>query len=160
MFWSFLWIFLRTVIKNIYSKFFKSEKNCIMSSSPEHDVDINVVSSPEASPQGHESSFSLNHYHSLHHESRLSPPRSPKVQLPASSLSPAPASTEQNNNSNSANNNNKSTLNNGYTSFSISSILSRSEPSKKIPQSLLVAPIPHLAQHGVGGTQDAAMLSR
>lgn len=132
-----------------------------MSSSPEHEADINVVSSPEPSPQGHDSGFSLNHFHSLshHHELRLSPPRSPKVQTPASSLSPSPAA-EQNNNSNSANNNNKSTINNGYTSFSISSILSRSEPSKKLPQSLLVAPIPHLPQPGVGGPQDAAMLSR
>lgn len=131
-----------------------------MSSSPEHDADINVVSSPEPSPTGHESSFSMNHFHPHHLESRLSPPRSPKVQPPASSLSPPPSATEQNNNSNSANNNNKSTFNNGYTSFSISSILSRSEPSKKLPQSLLVAPIPHLPQPGVGVPQDTAMLSR
>lgn len=133
-----------------------------MSSSPEHEADINVVSSPEPSPQGHDSGFSLNHFHSLsHHDLRLSPPKSPNVHPPASSLSPSPAATEPNNNSNSANNNNnnKSTLNNGYTSFSISSILSRSEPSKKLSQSMLVAPIPHMPQ-GVGGQQDAAMLSR
>lgn len=131
-----------------------------MSSSPELDADINVVSSPEPSPQGHDNFSSISHFHPLHHhDSRLSPPRSPKVQPPTSSLSPLPATTtEQNNNSNSANNNNKSTINNGYTSFSISSILSRSEPSKKLPQSVLVAPIPHLPQPG--GPQDAAMLSR
>lgn len=58
----------------------------------------------------------------------------------------------------------KATTGNGFTSFSISSILSRSEPSKKNGGShsvpTLITPIPQLPQPGAGGPQDAAMLSR
>lgn len=58
----------------------------------------------------------------------------------------------------------KATTGNGFTSFSISSILSRSEPTKKSGGShngpTLITPIPQLPQAGVGGPQDAAMLSR
>uniref|UniRef100_A0A1A9UEP2 Uncharacterized protein n=1 Tax=Glossina austeni TaxID=7395 RepID=A0A1A9UEP2_GLOAU len=66
-----------------------------------------------------------------------------------------------NNNNNNNNNNNKVTTGHGFTSFSISSILSRNEPAKKNGPNL-ITPIPHLppATVGAGGPQDAAMLSR
>lgn len=56
--------------------------------------------------------------------------------------------------------NNKVTSANGFTSFSISSILSRNEPKKNGSQ--LITPIAQLPSAGVGagGPQDAAMLSR
>ncbi|XP_065371542.1 homeobox protein Hmx [Calliphora vicina] len=55
---------------------------------------------------------------------------------------------------------NKVTSGNGFTSFSISSILSRNEPKKN--GSNLITPIPQLPPTtvGAGGPQDAAMLSR
>ncbi|XP_064549970.1 homeobox protein Hmx-like [Drosophila montana] len=65
------------------------------------------------------------------------------------------------NDSNASSNGNKATTgSNGFTSFSISSILSRSEPAKKNGTTALITPIPQLPQHGAGGPQDAAMLSR
>lgn len=71
--------------------------------------------------------------------SRLSPPRTPET---------------NNNNSISSKLSPTTTKNSGYTSFSISSILSRqdSPDAKK-----LMAPIPHFPMNGA---QDAAMISR
>ncbi|XP_037944384.1 homeobox protein Hmx-like [Teleopsis dalmanni] len=69
-----------------------------------------------------------------------------------------------NSNGNNGNESNKVTTGNGFTSFSISSILSRNEPAKKCANNnnvaTLITPIPHLPQPGSGGPQDAAMLSR
>ena len=67
---------------------------------------------------------------------------------------------------NAGSGNNRPTTGNGFTSFSISSILSRNEPSKKhagggiCNGTALITPIPHLPQPGAAGAQDAAMLSR
>lgn len=108
-------------------------------SSHDGDVDISVVSSPESSPHHvrDESPIRMeNRYHhttNFHHsnESRLSSPKT---------------SPEQGKTTGGGT---------GYTSFSISSILSRNEP-KKGP----LIPLPTLPQPGVGGPQDAAMLTR
>ena len=127
-------------------------------SSQDVDIDVSVVSSPEGSPRGHSSSNNLNssntddeqtrtefHHHiTAHHtngfnhsvESRLSPPKTPPEQQPG-----------------------KTNTNSGYTSFSISSILSRNEPKTKG----VITPIPslpHCGTNGLNGPQDAAMLSR
>ncbi|XP_011214238.2 homeobox protein Hmx [Bactrocera dorsalis] len=71
---------------------------------------------------------------------------------------------EASNGCGTASGNAKATTSNGFTSFSISSILSRSEPSKKSGGShnvpTLITPIPQLPQSGTGGPQDAAMISR
>lgn len=116
------------------------------------DIDVNVVSSPEPSLCGQEDEEirndhtnlnpNLHHYNnnlsntnSFHHstESRLSPPKTPPEQQCKTSGT-------------------------SYTSFSISSILSRNEPSKKS----IVTPLPTLPQivSNNNGPQDAAMLSR
>ncbi|XP_030370988.1 homeobox protein Hmx [Scaptodrosophila lebanonensis] len=72
----------------------------------------------------------------------------------------AAAASANSNDSNASSNGNKATTgSNGFTSFSISSILSRSEPAKK-NGATLITPIPQLPQPGTGGPQDAAMLSR
>lgn len=80
----------------------------------------------------------------------------------AAAVAAAAASIGANSNdSNASSNGNKATTGtNGFTSFSISSILSRSEPAKKNGATALITPIPQLPQHGAGGPQDAAMLSR
>lgn len=111
-------------------------------SSQDIDVDISVVSSPEPSPRPDDRSPSHNdyyassnnnhhHHHTLNHsiESRLSPPKTPPD---ASKSAGSP-----------------------YTSFSITSILSRNEP-KKGP----VMPMATLPMVDANGSHDAAMLSR
>uniref|UniRef100_A0A1I8NCC1 Uncharacterized protein n=1 Tax=Musca domestica TaxID=7370 RepID=A0A1I8NCC1_MUSDO len=100
---------------------------------------------------------------------RLSPPSMAAHGAPKS---PESTTTEESQNTNGDNSggsdqaggaaaNGKVTSGNGFTSFSISSILSRNEPSKK-NGSNLITPIPQLppATVGAGGPQDAAMLSR
>lgn len=139
-----------------------------MSSSNDGDVDISVVSSPESSPirpnrddsplrndQSSNGAGYHHHHHHLHHishhhstnynhsvESRLSPP--PSKSPPPNSSSPEHGGGG------------KTSANSGYTSFSISSILSRNEPVKKGP----IVPLPTLPHTAVGGPQDAAMLTR
>lgn len=115
-------------------------------SSQDLDVDISVVSSPEASPRPDDSTSSRTEY-------------------------------QYNNNNNTNNNNSHSTFNHGidsrlsppktppdhgktsgsaYTSFSITSILSRNEP-KKGP----IMPMPTLPLTDANGSvHDAAMISR
>jgi len=84
----------------------------------------------------------------------------------AAAAAAAVAAANLSNNSNDSNGSSgggggKSTTgSNGFTSFSISSILSRSEPAKKNGAAGLITPIPQLPQPGAGGPQDAAMLSR
>lgn len=103
-------------------------------SSQDVDVDISVVSSPEPSPRP-DDTLSRNDYFSHHQnhsiESRLSPPKSPPEHGKTSG-SP-------------------------YTSFSITSILSRSEPRKGPIVPLATLP---LSDGTVGGSNDAAMISR
>ncbi|EDV91522.1 GH13575 [Drosophila grimshawi] len=81
----------------------------------------------------------------------------------AAAVAAAAASVGANSNdSNTSSNGNKaSTGSNGFTSFSISSILSRSEPARKNGATALITPTPQLPHGGgAGGPQDAAMLSR
>lgn len=101
-------------------------------SSQDVDVDISVVSSPEPSPRPDDTRNDYYSHHQNHSiESRLSPPKSPPEHGKTSG-SP-------------------------YTSFSITSILSRAEP-RKGP----IVPLPTLASSDgtVGGPHDAAMISR
>lgn len=123
-------------------------------SSQDVDVDISVVSSPEPSPRPDDHDSSRNEYqyssqmqhqqqplqqlqrHSAFNhssDSRLSPPKTPPEQHCKTSTGPA------------------------YTSFSITSILSRSEP-KKSP----ITPMPTLplSNDVNGSAHDAAMISR
>lgn len=109
-------------------------------SSQDLDVDISVVSSPEPSPRPDDHNASRTEYHFSTHnnstfnhssESRLSPPKTPP---------------EHGKNSGGS----------AYTSFSITSILSRNEP-KKGP----IAPMPTLPLPDANGSvHDAAMISR
>lgn len=107
-------------------------------SSQDVDVDISVVSSPEPSPRPDDTSSRNDYYSSHHHqnslnhsiESRLSPPKTPPEH--------------------------GKTGGSPYTSFSITSILSRNEP-KKGP----LVPMPTLPSADAnGGVHDAAMISR
>lgn len=116
----------------------KGNINNFIMSSVDVDVDINVVSSPEPSPRsGDESIIRKDFQYSNHHttfnhstESRLSPPKSPPEHS-------------------------KTSAGSAYTSFSISSILSRSD-TKKGP----LMPLPQLPLSDSNGSHDAAMLSR
>lgn len=115
-------------------------------SSQDLDVDISVVSSPEPSPRPDDNSsrheFTFAHSTPQHQssynnnnnniESRLSPPK----------ISPEQGKTSGGS---------------AYTSFSITSILSRNEP-KKNP----ITPMPTIPLHtdATGTVHDAAMLSR
>ena len=173
------------------------------------DVDVDVVSSPEASPRGANTTDDEGpQNYPLRHNPKLSPPPSHSVTNLAVSLltttanlSPPSIQTLQNHSAhlinnqfhshlsntllNSASNNKENhisatdctrlspprtpetnnnsinsklspttTTNSGYTSFSISSILSRQDsPNTK----KLVAPIPSFP---INGSQDVAMISR
>lgn len=113
-------------------------RNNFNMSSVDVDVDINVVSSPEPSPRSGDESIMRkdfpysNHHTTFNHstESRLSPPKSPPEHS-------------------------KTSAGSAYTSFSISSILSRSD-TKKGP----LMPLPQLPLSDSNGSHDAAMLSR
>lgn len=174
------------------------------------DVDVDVVSSPEASPRGANTDDEGQKNYPLRHNTKVSPPASHSVtnHLAASLLtttinSPSPSFQTLTNHSahilnnqfhshlsnsllNSANNNKENhisvtecarlspprtpetnnnsinnklspttTTNSGYTSFSITSILSRQDsPNTK----KLVAPIPSFPINA--SSQDAAMISR
>lgn len=121
-------------------------------SSQDVDVDISVVSSPEPSPRPEDHSTSRNEYqystqlqqqqqqqlqrHSAFNhsaDSRLSPPKTPPEH------------------------HSKTSTGSAYTSFSITSILSRAEP-KKGP----ITPMPTLplTNDANGSVHDAAMISR
>lgn len=127
-----------------------------------------------------------HHFSNALNSERLSPPAMAAMapKSPESTTTEESQTNNNNNNSKVANNNeantageqqtaaaaaaaaalngniNKVTSGNGFTSFSISSILSRNEPKKN--GSNLITPIPQLppATVGAGGPQDAAMLSR
>lgn len=112
--------------------------------SQDPDIDINVVSSPERSPQPEyiatrikfQSSTSTNRVmiNTVSDSSRLSP-----AEMPAD------------------NSNSKSSGNSGYTSFTISNILSRNDPKKD--QIISTTNLPFIDANGKT-VHDAAMLSR
>lgn len=179
-----------------------------MSSHGGDDTDVNVVSSPEPSPQGcgsgsnHQSDEEVNHYHPhlshLSHITRHSSIGGNNNSSIISNLSHHHQhlnhhhhNNNNNNNSISASNNNNNTsfLNgdsrlspsktppdtpnttpskngSGFTSFSISSILSRNDSANKkvngtnISSSLAAIPVSLAAGGTLHGAQDAAMISR
>lgn len=131
--------------KSLKEKFKKKRKKM---SSQDPDIDINVVSSPEHSPQPdynpthikYQTSTSTNAtsmanrvlINTMSDSSRLSPARTPP-------------------------DNGKMSANSGYTSFTISSILSRNDPKKDSLTS--VTNLPFVDASGTS-VHDAAMISR
>jgi hypothetical protein len=173
-----------------------------MSSHDEIDVDIDVVSSPEASPrhttddespqsfqirskhsptssaavtlaaslltttanlspstlqnlQNHSAQLLNNQYHSHLSNSLINSNKENHISASDGRLSPPRTPETNNNHVNSKLSPSTTTTHSGFTSFSISSILSRQDsPNAK----KLMAPIPSFP--AINGSQDAAMISR
>lgn len=130
-------------------------------SSLDVDVDINVVSSPEPSPRSDERVPSRNEYHFINHHHHHHNPHTfnnnnnninNNSQSTESRLSPPPKSSPEHSNG--------KTSASAYTSFSITSILSRAEPKKGSLTAPLPMPLTDLNGGSIGTTHDAAMLSR
>lgn len=117
-------------------------------SSQDPDIDINVVSSPEHSPQPDYNATRIKFQSAI---STASTTMTNHVMIntvsDSSRLSPAEMAAD----------NGKSSANSGYTSFTISNILSRNDPKKDSITS--TTNLPFIDANG-GTVHDAAMLSR
>lgn len=128
-------------------------KNCnkiihIKMSSQDPDIDINVVSSPEHSPQPEYSTTRIKFQSAT---STTPTTMSNRVMINAisdsSRLSPVEMPVD----------NSKLSANSGYTSFTISNILSRNDPKKDLTTS--ATNLPFIDANGAT-VHDAAMISR
>lgn len=124
-------------------------------SSQDQDIDINVVSSPEHSPQPDYGSARIK-YQPASTPTSNSTTMSNRVSInqttsDSSDMSPAAKTPPHDNGKNSSGNS-------GYTSFTISNILSRNDP-KKDSLAAAAANLPFVDAAG-GVVHDAAMLSR
>lgn len=118
-------------------------------SSQDPDVDINVVSSPEQSPQPADYNSSRIKYQSVNTSATTSMSNRMLINTISDSSRLSPSNTPPDNGKTSGNSA-------GYTSFTISNILSRNDPKR---DSLLSSNMAFI--DGSGGTvHDAAMLSR
>lgn len=121
-------------------------------SSQDLDIDINVVSSPEHSPQPDLNGGTRIKFQTV--TSTAPPPTSVTNRImintisESSRLSPPEIPTD---------NNSKSSANSGYTSFTITNILSRNDPKKD--SAALATNLPFIDANGAT-VHDAAMLSR
>lgn len=117
-------------------------------SSQDPDIDINVVSSPENSPQPE---YNMTRIKFQSSTSTIPTTMSNRVMINAMSdssrLSPAEMPAD----------NSKSSANSGYTSFTISNILSRNDPKKDLITS--ANNLPFIDANG-STVHDAAMISR
>lgn len=119
-------------------------------SSQDQDIDINVVSSPEHSPQPDYSTTRIKFQTSSMATSMANRVSINQTNSDLSQLSPAEKSPSHDNGKNSSGNS-------GYTSFTISNILSRNDPKKD--QLVAAANLPFI-DATTGSVHDAAMLSR
>lgn len=117
-------------------------------SSQDPDIDINVVSSPEHSPQPEYNTTRIKFQSGT---STIPTTMSNRIMINAMSdssrLSPVEIPAE----------NSKSSANSGYTSFTISNILSRNDPKKDLTTS--AANLPFIDANGAS-VHDTAMISR